>query len=194
MVLADSVEPLHYPAIMFSLPLAPQAPSPTIIPLLPPYSLTHTHTRTHLHPQSFFFCPFCIHPSSPHLVISPPVLPFIPVDSSSGSLHVFFIVSVFLLLSLCILLFSLSSFLTPFHWNYYFFTFSCFPLLSFLPSFINLLWFIGLTAVTFWKKLVCQNQLCKKYLIILCIHILSSAWPQSAEGTEMIRLGYLGRV
>lgn len=63
MVLADSVEPLHYPAIMFSSPLAPQAPSPTIIPLLPPYSDTHTHTRAPS-PSIILLLPF-LYPSLP---------------------------------------------------------------------------------------------------------------------------------
>lgn len=85
MVLADSVEPLHYPAIMFSSPLAPQPPPfPRPLPATNP---THSATTT-LHHSSSSALSLSIPPLLTWLFL--PVLLFIAVDSSPSSLHVFF--------------------------------------------------------------------------------------------------------
>lgn len=160
MVLADSVELLHYPAIMFSSPSAPR-----LAPLPCPLAATNpTQTATTLHHS--LFCPLPIHPFSAHLATTPapPPPPLPPLCCySSLSIHLqlppclFNSLSLSLSLSGCVSV-SLSISLTPFCWSYCFFSVSCLPLSSFLPSFVNLLWFIGFTAVTFWHKLYFQNK------------------------------------
>lgn len=177
MVLADSVEPLHYPAIMFSSPSAPRLPHlPPVPSPLTAHHQPNTHTTTNiLH-----------HSSSSALSLSIPLFRtglFLPSWYSSLSIHppalsTSFLFSLSLSLFLFMYLFlspSLYIYLTPFHWSYYFFTVSCFPLSSFLPLFFDLLWFIGFTAMMFWQKLYCQNKtsLTKVSNNILCIQMLS---------------------
>ncbi len=159
MVLADSVEPLHYPTIMFSSPLAPPLLSslPSHVPSLPP--TPHTPQPP---PSIILLLPFPYPFSLTWLF--PPVLLFIAVDSSSSLLHVFILslsVSLYVHVSVS-LSSSLSISLTPFHWSYYFFCVSCFPLIifTFICQFALIYWLYchDFLTETILPK---QNQLCK---------------------------------
>lgn len=156
MVLADSVELLHYPAIMFSSPSAPR-----LAPLLCPLTATNpTQTATTLHHS--LFCPFPIHPFSSHLATSCPLPPL--CCYSSLSIHLQLPPCLFNSLSLsgCVSV-SLSISLTPFCWSYCFFSVSCFPLSSFFTficqfALIYWLYCCDFLTQTIFPK---QNRLCK---------------------------------
>lgn len=167
MVLADSVEPLHYPAIMFSSPSAPRLPFPPMSPLA---ATNATQSAATLHHS--LSRPFPFHPLDSHLPTPTPsraaihrcrfTLSLLPCLFNSPSLFLAVPVSP-----------SLS--LTPFCWSYCFFSVSCFPLSSFLPSFVNLLLIYWLYRSDFLTQTIFPNKMglakCVKH--ILCMPTLS---------------------
>lgn len=170
MVLADSVEPLHYPAIMFSSPSAPRLPG---LPRRPLHPRTRCHQNPHTQPPPpsiiLLLLPFP-YPSLPSPGYLPPSPPRAAIHRCRFILQLPPCLFYSLFVTVCLFL-SPSISLTSFHWSYYFFTVSCLLHSSCLPSFVNLLWFIGFTAVTFWKKLYGRNTTSFENLgnNILCI-------------------------